>query len=71
MDRQGARELVKAVGDVADLKLKFTSLEKVLEAQAPSLYAAFQSELEGLRNSKAHQTLQTSLAGLQKRLESQ
>jgi hypothetical protein len=70
MDTQAAKEIAGAIGDIADLKLRLTALDRVLEQQQPSLYAAYQRELENLRNSKAHQMLQASLGSLQRRLES-
>ena len=71
MNKQIARDLTQAVADIADARIRLTALEKVLLAENPSLLAAYQQEIESLRNSSGHDTFLTSLENLQRRLESE
>jgi hypothetical protein len=66
-----AQDIAQAILDVADARTRITALERVLEEQQPALYAAFQRELENLRNSKAHDSFLESVQNLQRRLESE
>lgn len=71
MDRQTAETIANAVADIADIKLRLTALETVLEQQQPSLYAEYLPMLTNLRKSTAHQWLMEGLASLGKNLQSQ